>query len=143
VQLPFVSFADTKPRLLAKANKLIVGFEGPADTLVHHGEAIVCKSLIVHRATLAKKSTLAQNVHDWRGREGPELTRFSPSRNLGGRPVPKNWAAPLFSPSTVSRAKQSAAGYASLPIGAGALGTSERNVRFGHLVVESPRYHES
>ena len=26
---------------------------------------------------------------------------------------------------------------------ASALGTSERNVRFGHLVVESPRYHES
>jgi hypothetical protein len=26
---------------------------------------------------------------------------------------------------------------------ANALGTSERNVRFGHLVVESPRYHES
>jgi hypothetical protein len=26
---------------------------------------------------------------------------------------------------------------------ASALGTSERNVRFGHLVVESLRYHES
>jgi hypothetical protein len=26
---------------------------------------------------------------------------------------------------------------------ASALGTSERNVKFGHLVVESPRYHES
>jgi hypothetical protein len=25
---------------------------------------------------------------------------------------------------------------------AGTLGTSERNVRFEHLVVESPRYHE-
>jgi hypothetical protein len=25
----------------------------------------------------------------------------------------------------------------------GALGTSERNVRFGHLAVESPRYHQS
>jgi hypothetical protein len=29
MQLPFVSFADTKPRFLAKANKLIVGFEAP------------------------------------------------------------------------------------------------------------------
>jgi hypothetical protein len=29
------------------------------------------------------------------------------------------------------------------PIGTGALGTSERNVRFGYLVVESRRYHES
>jgi len=28
-------------------------------------------------------------------------------------------------------------------LGVGAIGTSERNVRFGHLVVESPRYHES
>jgi hypothetical protein len=26
---------------------------------------------------------------------------------------------------------------------AGGLGTSERNVRFGHLVIESPRYHKS
>jgi hypothetical protein len=29
------------------------------------------------------------------------------------------------------------------PLKAGALGTFERNVRFGHLVVEPPRYHES
>jgi hypothetical protein len=33
--------------------------------------------------------------------------------------------------------------YKSRVLSASALETSERNVRFGHLVVESPRYHES
>ena len=38
------------------------------------------KKALIERA---KKSTLAQNVHDWRGREGPELTQLPPSRTLG------------------------------------------------------------
>jgi hypothetical protein len=62
MQLPFVSFMNAKPGLFAEANKFIVGFEGAADTLVHHGEAIVGEGLVVHRATLAKKPTLAQNL---------------------------------------------------------------------------------
>ncbi len=63
MQLPFVRFANTKPRFLAKAVKRVVGCQRAPDALLHHGEAIVCKSLIVHRATVAKTPTLAQNLH--------------------------------------------------------------------------------
>jgi hypothetical protein len=49
VLLPIWRFPDAEPGLLAEGNQFIVGFEGAADALVHHGEAIVCKSLIVHR----------------------------------------------------------------------------------------------
>src|SRR5437016_4170575 len=63
MQLPFMRFADTKPRFVANAAKRVIGCQGAPDALVHHGEAIVCEGLIVHWATLAKKPTLAQNLH--------------------------------------------------------------------------------
>jgi len=62
VLLPIGRLSNAEPGLFAEANKFIVGLEGAADTLVHHSKAIVCKSLIVHRATLAKKLTLAHNL---------------------------------------------------------------------------------
>ena len=49
VLLPIGRLSNTESGPLAEGNKFIIGFEGTADALVHHGEAIVCKSLIVHR----------------------------------------------------------------------------------------------
>ena len=48
------SFADTKPRFLAKAAKRVIGCQGAPDALVHHCEAVVGEGLIVHLAPFAR-----------------------------------------------------------------------------------------
>jgi hypothetical protein len=40
--------SNAEPRSLAEANELIVALKSPADGLVHHDEAIVRETLIVH-----------------------------------------------------------------------------------------------
>ena len=65
------------PELL---DQLLANYEKPEDLTGADGLFKQLKKALIERA---KKSTLAQNVHDWRGREGPELTRLPPSRTLG------------------------------------------------------------
>ena len=48
VQFPFVGIADTEWPVAIIPFESIVRREGSTDALIHHEEALVCESLIIH-----------------------------------------------------------------------------------------------
>jgi hypothetical protein len=48
--LPFGRLTDAESGFHALSNECVIGRYGPADGLIHHGEAIVRERLIIHRA---------------------------------------------------------------------------------------------
>jgi hypothetical protein len=69
--LPLGRLSDAKARLRSLSNECVIGGQRAAHSLVHHGEAIICKSLIIHQAAPGKPAV-------------KDLVDDAPERLIGG-----------------------------------------------------------